>query len=257
MLGLTRIAVQMLTSLLRPISPTSVTSPSPSGSDASALAKTSADLQTSRSTTLTASTGALTLFNPAHVPTSHGVPGGFVSYRSRPRPNHWESNDVSRDCERSETIELRVQLPSPEDDGSGGSDLMAQYVWNCGVLGAEMVRGLHDSEVGGSAKGWRTKWDLDGQRILELGAGEFSRLGWLLGFGRASFPRPSWNLQLSILKVWRVAFILLLLKPQNSITPRLSSTYAHSKMQITSYFSLRLSLLPLSFYATPRSFNPP
>ena len=138
----------------------------------------------SPSTFPTTSTGALTLFNPAHVPTSHGIPGSTITYRGRPR--RWTHR--CRDCYRENhpIPDIIIRLPDPQTEGSKGTGLMAHYVWNAGVLGAEMILGL-DSIVGdeeermlnsrdGCQKGrksWRRRWDVAGQNVLELGAGEW------------------------------------------------------------------------------------
>lgn len=80
-----------------------------------------------------------------------------------------------------------VRLADPEKGGEGGTGLFAHYVWNAGVLAAEMIMGLDgDGEEGAREmcqKRWRRKWKVEGEDVLELGAGEFFLLvgfDWLL-----------------------------------------------------------------------------
>jgi len=76
----------------------------------------------------------------------HGDPGSTVIYTSK----------------RFGEVELKTADPDSEDDRR----LFSHYLWNAGLLMAERVSGqrLADDQE-------RQRWDVQGQSILELGAG--------------------------------------------------------------------------------------
>ena len=79
----------------------------------------------------------------------HGDPGSSVIYRSKAFGD----------------IELKLVEPERED----GRRLFAQYLWNAGVLMAELIGGGTLDGKAMEARGG--SWDVTGQRLLELGAG--------------------------------------------------------------------------------------
>ncbi|KIW27062.1 uncharacterized protein PV07_06841 [Cladophialophora immunda] len=102
------------------------------------------------------------------VRTSHGVPGGHVTYHSQ----------------RFGKIDLRVP---PHPDIEEGRKLFAHYLWHAAVIAAEgLERASSDAEIGerapqGQSDGdeerkmtgnWPKRyWDVRGKKVLELGAG--------------------------------------------------------------------------------------
>jgi hypothetical protein len=104
---------------------------------------------------------ALGLISPDDTATLHGDPGSLVTYRSG------QFGDIV----------LRLSAPETEDERR----LFAQYVWNAGVLLAELIGLGHGG--GGSSNhnniiskesdsGMAMDWDVTGETVLELGAGE-------------------------------------------------------------------------------------
>jgi hypothetical protein len=87
---------------------------------------------------------------------SHGNPGDTLIYRSP----HYE--------------DIKIILPvHPEQDA--GRQLFAHYLWNAGILVADMIeqashsgRSVIEPETPDSHQDF---WDVRGQRVLELGAG--------------------------------------------------------------------------------------
>ena len=68
--------------------------------------------------------------------------------------------------------DLKISLADPE--GEDGRRLFAHYVWNAGVLLAEMICGglRNEGEAGSAGETVRGRdWSVKGQRVLELGAG--------------------------------------------------------------------------------------
>lgn len=90
----------------------------------------------------------------------HGDPGSLVTYKSK------QFGD----------IELRLSQPETEEDRR----LFAQYLWNAGVLLAELVSAnLASRSVIGDGDGGNTilsemrhDWNVAEEKVLELGAGE-------------------------------------------------------------------------------------
>lgn len=76
----------------------------------------------------------------------HGDPGDVVVYKSK----------------RFGKIELLTAEPTKEDERT----LYSHYLWNAGVLMAERISGerIESPEE-------RKQWDVQGHRVLELGAG--------------------------------------------------------------------------------------
>jgi EEF1A N-terminal glycine/lysine methyltransferase len=70
----------------------------------------------------------------------HGDPGSIIIYKSG----------------RFGEIELRTADPEGEDE----RQLFSHYLWNAGIKLAELISGEGDE-----------KWQVDGQTVLELGAG--------------------------------------------------------------------------------------
>ena len=135
------------------------------------------------------------------MPTSHGIPGSELTYRPRHGRRRLfgtrariraESGDDGYGSGTNDDPKLTIRLADPETGGaSGGTGLFAHYVWNAGVLGAEMILGLdEDDQADGEGKGpsgaggegrgramaavvkpWRQRWEVAGERVLELGAG--------------------------------------------------------------------------------------
>ena len=79
----------------------------------------------------------------------HGDPGSSVIYKSKPFGH----------------IELKLVEPEGEDERR----LFAQYLWNAGVLIAELIGG--GTLDGRAMEGRGGSWDVTGQRVLEFGAG--------------------------------------------------------------------------------------
>lgn len=90
---------------------------------------------------------ALSLISPNDVSVLHGDPGSSVTYVS----------------ERYGTLELRLAEPQTEHVRK----LFGQYLWNAGVLLAELIGGADDSETAAR----RAKWVVRNEKVLELGAG--------------------------------------------------------------------------------------
>lgn len=88
---------------------------------------------------------SLPLF-PDETRNHHGDPDAVVVYSSTPFGD----------------VRLRVAEPAGEQERM----LFAHYVWNASVLLAEMISGLYE-EYGGV----RRSWDVEDERVLELGAG--------------------------------------------------------------------------------------
>jgi hypothetical protein len=95
---------------------------------------------------------------------SHGTPGSYVTYRSP----------------RFGKIKLQIPVHPDEEDGR---QLFAHYLWNAGVVAAEGIeQGSTTGRSNGSGNGvgepegkarWDPRWfDVKGQSVLELGAGE-------------------------------------------------------------------------------------
>ena len=85
----------------------------------------------------------------------HGDPGSSVIYKSK----------------RFGDLELRLVEPSGEDERK----LFAHYLWNAAVLMAEMIAGVEEEEEndGRDVKiGRGSEWSVEGEEVLELGAGE-------------------------------------------------------------------------------------
>jgi len=79
----------------------------------------------------------------------HGDPGAVIIYRSKAYGD----------------LELRLSDPNSED----GRKLFAHYLWNAGVLMAELIGG--GTVDGGAMEGRGGGWSVGGERVLELGAG--------------------------------------------------------------------------------------
>lgn len=79
----------------------------------------------------------------------HGDAGSHVIYKSR------------------RFGDIRLELVDPQSEG--GRKLFAHYVWNAGVLLAELISGLAASN---SELSERVNWSVEGQCVMELGAGE-------------------------------------------------------------------------------------
>lgn len=89
---------------------------------------------------------ALNLF-PDNLRNQHGDLGDVIVYKSK----------------KYGELELRTADPSAESE----RQLFSHYLWNAGVLMAERVSGerlLNDKE--------RRQWDVKGETVIELGAGE-------------------------------------------------------------------------------------
>lgn len=92
---------------------------------------------------------ALGLISPEDVSVLHGDPGSFVTYLST----------------RFGNLELKLAEPRTE----GERKLFAQYLWNAGVLMAELI-GSSDVVREDRSRGVK-RWAVKGERVLELGAG--------------------------------------------------------------------------------------
>lgn len=92
---------------------------------------------------------ALSMISPEDVSVLHGDPGSFVTYSSTKFGN----------------LELKLAEPKTEEERK----LFAQYLWNAGVLMAELISS--------SGEGWENtsrepkRWAVKGEKVLELGAG--------------------------------------------------------------------------------------
>ena len=105
---------------------------------------------------------ALDLIFPDDTSTLHGDPGSLVTYKSK----------------RFGDIELRLSRPETEEDRR----LFGQYLWNAEVLLAEFVSDTNvvsrcvvsDGDGGKTnSSGMRDSWwNVVGEKVLELGAGE-------------------------------------------------------------------------------------
>lgn len=92
---------------------------------------------------------ALSIISPEDVSVLHGDPGSFVTYSST----------------RFGKLELRLAEPQTERERK----LFAQYLWNAGVLMAELIDSSGDGRAN-TSRGTK-KWSVKGERVLELGAG--------------------------------------------------------------------------------------
>ena len=90
---------------------------------------------------------AVGLLFPDNLRTFHGDPGSYVTYLSK----------------RFGDIELRLADPFNEEDRT----LFAHYIWNSGIQMAEFISQANDP----SKNEKDLKWDVEGETILELGAG--------------------------------------------------------------------------------------
>jgi hypothetical protein len=99
---------------------------------------------------------ALTFLFPDETRNQHGDPGSAVAYRN------------------SRFGDLKLQLADPAAVNNG---LFAHYLWNAGVMMAELVSA---SSRDGATESWGQQigevdnwdvWDMTGQTVLELGAG--------------------------------------------------------------------------------------
>ncbi|TKA80949.1 hypothetical protein B0A49_00883 [Cryomyces minteri] len=63
-------------------------------------------------------------------------------------------------------IELSVTDPKGEDERR----LFAHYLWNAGILMAEMVAAASEHDTEGTADREHTRWSVQGETVLELGA---------------------------------------------------------------------------------------
>lgn len=79
----------------------------------------------------------------------HGDPGAAIIYRSKAYGD----------------LDLRLANPDSED----GRKLFAHYLWNAGVLMAELIGG--GTVDGRAMEGRGGSWSVRGERVLELGAG--------------------------------------------------------------------------------------
>ena len=79
----------------------------------------------------------------------HGDPGSSIIYKSKAYGD----------------LELRLSDPGSED----GRKLFAHYLWNAGVLTAELIGG--GTVDGRPMEGRGGSWSVRGERVLELGAG--------------------------------------------------------------------------------------
>ena len=170
----------MLTSLVR------IHEPSPPSSNTE---DTNAEFDLNRpaspGTILDPAQSALILFNPSHVPTSHGRSGQEVAYAPRRGKDKLlisPSSSPSSAGNDQSTILVRLADP-PDGEAFQG---FAHYVWNSGVLAAEMILGLDVDEYGDPyghvdresdrdfirEKPWRRKWNVEAKTVLELGAGK-------------------------------------------------------------------------------------
>ncbi|KAK5014333.1 hypothetical protein LTR60_003277 [Cryomyces antarcticus] len=64
-------------------------------------------------------------------------------------------------------IELSVADPKGEDERR----LFAHYLWNAGILMAEMIAAASEHDTEGIAGREHTRWSVQGEIVLELGAG--------------------------------------------------------------------------------------
>lgn len=92
---------------------------------------------------------ALRMISPEDVSVLHGDPGSFVTYSSTKFGN------------------LELKLAEPQTEGE--RKLFAQYLWNAGVLMAELIGSSGDGGEDTSRE--PKKWAVKGERVLELGAG--------------------------------------------------------------------------------------
>ena len=79
----------------------------------------------------------------------HGNPGSFVTISST----------------RFGNLELKLAEPQTE----GERKLFAQYIWNAGILMAELI-GSSDDRGEDNSRGSK-RWAVKGESVLELGAG--------------------------------------------------------------------------------------
>lgn len=91
---------------------------------------------------------SLSLIFPDHIRDQHGDPGSYVIYKSQ----------------RFGDLDLKLTDPVGEDERR----LFAHYLWNSGVLMAEYISGNGDGE---KQLKERRRWDVKGEKVLELGAG--------------------------------------------------------------------------------------
>ena len=91
---------------------------------------------------------SLNLMYPDDSRNIHGDAGSYVIYKSK------GFGDV------------RLRLTDPQSEGS--RKLFAHYLWNAGVLLAELISGL--AEPGPLSKGG-SGWSVEGEQVLEMGAG--------------------------------------------------------------------------------------
>lgn len=92
---------------------------------------------------------ALSMISPEDVSVLHGDPGSSVTYAST----------------RFGNLELKLAEPQTE----GERKLFAQYLWNAGVLMAELIGSGDDG--GEDKRRGPKRWAVKGERVLELGAG--------------------------------------------------------------------------------------
>jgi hypothetical protein len=105
---------------------------------------------------------ALSLISPDDTSTLYGDPGSFVTYRSK----------------RFGDVVLKLSQPDTEEERR----LFAQYLWNAGVLLAEFLSlsvvhhtiGRSGDAAHSTSGGTPNGWNVAGEKVLELGAGEYT-----------------------------------------------------------------------------------
>ena len=90
---------------------------------------------------------AVGLLFPDNLRTCHGDAGSHVTYLSK----------------RFGDMELHLADPLSEEDRT----LFAHYIWNSGIQMAEFIGQANDP----SKTERDTRWDVEGETVLELGAG--------------------------------------------------------------------------------------
>jgi EEF1A N-terminal glycine/lysine methyltransferase len=89
--------------------------------------------------------------------------------------NSWGSPGSSITYQSPRYGAITLQVPVHPDEEQGRK-LFAHYLWNAGVVAADAIENAsNDGDVDALTEYGRHYWDVRGERVLEIGAGTWTR----------------------------------------------------------------------------------